>query len=92
MQYIDVHSYRKQFNNKALNNDVGSKTKIETISNYKFNLSLENLGSEDYVTKKLYEPLIARSVPVYLGAPNVNNFVPGNKCYIDEILFPMSKL
>jgi hypothetical protein len=30
----------------------------------------------DYVTEKVYAPLRAGSIPLYLGAPNVDTFVP----------------
>lgn len=42
--------------------------KIPFISNYKFNLALENSKVEGYVTEKLLEPLAARTVPIYWGA------------------------
>lgn len=35
------------------------------------------------MTEKFYDPLIAGSVPVYLGAPNVRDFAPADHCYID---------
>lgn len=35
------------------------------------------------MTEKFFEPLVAGSVPVYLGAPNVEDFAPGRSCYID---------
>jgi hypothetical protein len=34
------------------------------------------------VTEKFFDPLLAGSVPVYLGAPNVEDFAPGDRCYI----------
>ena len=60
----------------ALEADKGSATKLETIKAYKFTLALENAIAEDYVTEKVYDPLIASSVPVYLGAPNIDDFAP----------------
>jgi hypothetical protein len=91
MSYVDVHSYGKKFNNKQLPADYGSITKREIISRYKFSIAFENAVSEDYVTEKFYDPLIAGSVPVYLGAPNVNEFAPGDHCYIDVNDFPSVK-
>ncbi|KAJ9455693.1 Glycoprotein 3-alpha-L-fucosyltransferase A [Diplonema papillatum] len=37
---------------------------------------------------RLYEPLIAGSVPVYLGAPNVENFLPTGRSVIKASDFP----
>ena len=56
---------------------------MQTIAGYKFTLAFENAVAEDYVTEKLYHPLVAGSVPVYLGAPNVGQLVPASDCYID---------
>lgn len=59
----------------------------ETIAGYKFTLALENSFSKDYVTEKFFEPLLAGSVPVYRGAPNIAEFAPGENCFIDANAF-----
>jgi hypothetical protein len=41
----------------------------------------------DYVSEKLFQPLLAGTVPVYLGAPNVAEFVPCADCFIDAASF-----
>lgn len=46
------------------------------IAQYPFYLAIENSISLDYVTEKVYEPLLLGTIPVYLGAPNVGNFLP----------------
>lgn len=91
MTYIDIHSYGKTLNNKQLANDKGFDTKNDIISAYKFTLAFENAIAPDYVTEKFFEPLIAGSVPVYLGAPNIEDFAPGNKCYINVNSFSSVK-
>ncbi|UCI07740.1 glycosyltransferase family 10 domain-containing protein [Mesorhizobium sp. B1-1-8] len=66
--------------------DLGRKTKLETIGRYRFCLALENSIAPDYVTEKMFDPLAAGTVPVYLGAPNAAEFVPENS-YIDAASF-----
>ena len=83
MPHIDVHSYGKVFRNRQVADDKGRKTKLKTIGAYKFTLAFENAIAKDYVTEKFYEPLIAGSVPVYLGAPNIEAFAPGDRCFIN---------
>ena len=83
MGHIRVHSYGELLNTHTLDDDIGKETKIDIISRYKFTLAFENAISRDYVTEKFYEPLIAGSVPVYLGAPNIEDFSPGENCFID---------
>lgn len=46
------------------------------LSTYKFYLAFENSIDPSYVTEKYYQGLLSGSVPVYLGAPNVEKFYP----------------
>ncbi|MCX2431614.1 glycosyltransferase family 10 domain-containing protein [Pedobacter sp. GR22-10] len=91
MNYIDVDSYGKILNNKQLKDDEGEPSKLNTISKYKFSLAFENAISKDYVTEKFFQPLMAGSVPVYLGAPNIEEFAPGNNSYINVNSFDSVK-
>lgn len=84
MRHLDLHSYGKVLNNRAMPGpDRGPASKLALLSGYRFNLAFENSSCTDYVTEKLYDPLRAGCVPVYLGAPNVSSFVPGERCFID---------
>ncbi|MEO5760161.1 MAG: glycosyltransferase family 10 [Mesorhizobium sp.] len=86
-RHIGIDSYGSFMRNRSIEGpDLGSETKIETIGRYKFCLGLENSVAPDYVTEKMFEPLRAGTVPVYLGAPNVDEFVPPNS-YIDAADF-----
>ncbi|WP_205514658.1 glycosyltransferase family 10 domain-containing protein [Longitalea arenae] len=91
MSYVDVHSYGKQFNNKPLIDDAGKDTKETIISQYKFTVAFENAIDKDYVTEKFYDPLIAGSIPIYLGAPNIEELAPGEHCFINVHAFPSVK-
>ncbi|MBZ9674998.1 glycosyltransferase family 10 domain-containing protein [Mesorhizobium sp. ES1-1] len=90
-RHIRIDSYGRHFNNRTVSGpDLGRKTKIETIARHRFCLALENSIEPDYVTEKIYDAFEAGTVPIYLGAPNVNDFVPGNS-YIDASAFPDEK-
>lgn len=56
--------------------------KFVEISKCKFNLCIENLSYKGYVTEKIIHSFVAGSIPVYLGASNVEEFIPKN-CFID---------
>jgi hypothetical protein len=57
----------------------GSQGKRQFLRRYKFNIAFENRSLPGYVTEKLFEPLAARTVPVYRGAPDVSeHFNPGS--------------
>lgn len=83
MKYTPVDSYGRLYHNKDMDGeDRGWESKIELYSQYKFVIAFENSILEDYVTEKLYDPLISGSVPVYLGAPNVVEYLPGDDCVL----------
>lgn len=83
MKHIDVHSYGKLFRNAAQPEGAGRQFKLDTMARYKFTVAFENASETDYVTEKFYDPLIVGSVPIYLGAPNVEEFSPGEECFIN---------
>ncbi len=87
MRYIQVDSYGKFMRNARLPEDRGRSSKLECIAGYKFTLAFENSIARDYVTEKFYDPLVAGSVPVYLGAPNIDEFAPGEQCFINTAEF-----
>eukprot|EP00802_Teleaulax_amphioxeia_P007080 Tamp_07086.p1 GENE.Tamp_07086~~Tamp_07086.p1 ORF type:complete len:364 (+),score=62.18 Tamp_07086:1083-2174(+) len=64
-----------------------SNVKIQVVSRYKFGLAIENTRDPDYITEKVYEVLEAGAVPVYLGAPNWQDFIPLEGAIIDAGAF-----
>ena len=56
--------------------DLGRLTKLAVISRYHFCLAFENSIAPDYVTEKIFQPLLAGTIPIYRGAPNFQQFVP----------------
>ncbi len=60
--------------------------KIETLSEYRYALCLENeahpLWSRGYVTEKIFDCFYAFAVPIYLGAADVEQHIPP-ECFID---------
>jgi alpha-1,3-fucosyltransferase 10 len=87
MRHMPVNSYGRVLRNQRVQPDRGKPTRLETIGRFKFTLAFENAIGEDYVTEKFYDPLYAGSVPVYLGAPNVDRLAPAKDCYIDVTSF-----
>lgn len=85
--HIRIDSYGRHFRNRTIEGpDLGRETKIDTVARYKFCLALENSSETDYVTEKLFDAFKAGSVPVYLGAPNVDEFAPAGS-YINAADF-----
>ncbi|KAG0501876.1 hypothetical protein HPP92_001948 [Vanilla planifolia] len=57
-------------------NHDGNVDKVDTLKHYKFSLAFENSNEEDYVTEKFFQSLVAGTVPVVVGAPNIQDFAP----------------
>ena len=56
--------------------------KVKTMSRYKFSLCFENCVYPGYISEKIFDCLAAGSIPIYLGAPDINSLVP-KTCFID---------
>src|SRR5262249_38276383 len=50
--------------------------KVDVASHYKFYLAFENTNLTDYVTEKLIHAFQSTSLPCYMGAPNIDDFLP----------------
>lgn len=83
MQEMQIDSYGKLFNNCRLEKDGGHSSKMALFGHYKFVIAFENSCAEDYVTEKFFDPLLVGAVPIYLGAPNIDELAPGDNCYVD---------
>lgn len=71
----------------AFRNNVGGrvKDKQEFISNYKFNLALENSKLDGYVTEKIAESFQSRTIPIYWGGNMVcKDFNPESFINVDD--------
>lgn len=61
--------------------------KLAVLNKARFTLTYENMQHPDYVSEKIYDVLLAGSVPIYLGAQNIDRYVPKD-CFIDKRDFP----
>lgn len=56
-------------------------SKMDVLSKYRFSLCFENMPMRGYITEKIFDCFYAGTVPVYWGAPDIENHIPEN-CYI----------
>ena len=75
-KYVRVDSISSCMNNHAWPADIPRTNKDDLQKRYLMYLAAENSVEKDYVTEKVYGGLINGAVPLYLGAPNVQEFVP----------------
>lgn len=60
----------------------GRDEKLRVMSSYRFALVAENTRYPGYVTEKIFDAFMSGTVPIYWGAPDIENFVPAD-CFID---------
>jgi hypothetical protein len=63
-----------------------SSEKLVTLARYRFALCFENSRFPGYVSEKIFDCFFTGTVPVYLGAPDIERYVP-RECFIDMQAF-----
>ncbi|XP_031369673.1 alpha-(1,3)-fucosyltransferase 10 isoform X2 [Apis dorsata] len=95
MKYIHIDSYGTCLNNAQLNKRL-KENYLEVLNredflsfnaNYKFTIAFENAVCDDYITEKLWRPLIVGSIPVYYGSPSFKDWLPNNMSAISILDF-----
>lgn len=61
--------------------------KMKTLSSFRFTLVIENCIFPGYVTEKIFDAMLAGTIPVYLGAPDIEDFVPKGS-FVDFRKYP----
>ena len=62
------------------------QSKYEVLSRYHFSLCFENMKMDGYITEKFFDCLYSGTVPIYLGARDISQYIP-KSCYIDSRQF-----
>ncbi|MCX2494154.1 glycosyltransferase family 10 [Pedobacter sp. PF22-3] len=92
-KYDDFALFGRGWNTKnTLNSEVFNQIqkinpleiddKFETLSRMKFSICFENFRFPGYITEKIFDCFFTGTIPIYLGAPDIENYVPSN-CFID---------
>ncbi|MEK7180790.1 MAG: glycosyltransferase family 10 [Patescibacteria group bacterium] len=75
-----LYLHYKKYVDRAWKGRVDDK--MEVLSKYKFAICYENAPYNGYVTEKIYDCLATGTIPIYLGAPDIETIVPSD-CFID---------
>ncbi len=62
-------------------------SKFEVLQNYDFCLCFENMKMDGYITEKIFDCIYAGTIPLYLGAPDVLDYVPAD-VFVDCRAYP----
>ena len=61
------------FSNRArLPRDISAKLRF--LADYRFTIAFENLSADYYISEKIVHPLLAGSIPIYWGCPQVAEY------------------
>jgi hypothetical protein len=86
-KYKKVDSGGRKLNNIGGPIPGGPDGKIEFLRAYKFNIAYENRSLPGYTTEKIFEPMLARCLPIYWGNPLINEeFNP--RSFVNRADFP----
>ena len=67
------------------------KSLCQTLMDYRFSFAYETSVENDWISEKLFDRLYAGCVPIYLGAPNVSDYIPAG-AFIDKRNFSYEEL
>lgn len=57
-------------------------SKSQTLAQYTFALCFENMILKGWITEKIFDCFFSGTIPIYWGAPDIEQFVPPD-CFID---------
>lgn len=67
---------------KVYKGAIKSLDKNKTLGLYKFNFCIENsFGIKGLISEKIFDCFIGKTVPIYYGAPDIEQYIPKN-CFI----------
>ncbi|KAL0125304.1 hypothetical protein PUN28_004436 [Cardiocondyla obscurior] len=95
MKHIRIDSYGACVNNAQLDDRLknnyldilNNHEFLSFVAKYKFTIAFENAICNDYITEKLWRPLIVGSIPIYYGSPSFKDWLPNNKSAISILDF-----
>jgi hypothetical protein len=71
--YQDTFGFQSQFSNTLHDGFIKDDDKIH-LFDHQFNIAVESSKEESYFTEKLIDPLLTKTVPIYWGCPNLDEF------------------
>ena len=73
---LDIYGLCKQQNFINYKGELPSHDKSKAMNEYQYHFNIENQFIANYITEKLYDPIVCETLCFYYGAPNVSNFLP----------------
>ena len=71
-------SYGRGWDKRCFKGSLPGNQNYDVIASHKFTLAIENCSIPGYVTEKMMHTMFFGSIPIYLGATDVEKYVPKN--------------
>ena len=95
MKYIKIDSYGKCLHNTKMKstrkNIKRDDIKLGILKRYKFLIAFENTHVSEYISEKIWHAYMSQTIPIYYGAPEIYEQVPGRNTFIDAAKFSKPK-
>ena len=100
MEHIEIDSYGKCLHNTAMSstrqdtetiNHYDMKVNMLKKKRYKFLIAFENTHGSEYISEKIWHAYMSQTIPIYYGAPEIYEQVPGRNTFIDAAKFSEPK-
>lgn len=91
LHYNDYHSYGRGWDERCFRGSPPSKELYDVISRHKFIFCPENSRFNGYITEKPIDAMCCGTIPIYLGAPDVKDYLPDGT-FIDYKYFTPEEL
>ena len=78
---MNIYGYDNKFEYKNYKKKLDMKEKSKGIIPYKYYFIVENNYERNYVTEKLWEPILCETLVFYYGCPNVSEYID-EKAYV----------
>ncbi|ELR17173.1 glycosyl transferase [Acanthamoeba castellanii str. Neff] len=83
-----MHSYGPFRSNRDMPDEAGGNPyqlsrRISFMGTYKFVLVTEALVEDSFIAPEWSHAILGGAVPVYIGTPNIGNFAPGPRSFVD---------
>ncbi|MFN8256699.1 MAG: glycosyltransferase family 10 [Bacteroidales bacterium] len=73
---IDIYGRGLQIKDPRYKGELSDK--FDGLKKYEYSIAIENSCEKNYVTEKFTDCILNKTVPIYFGAPNINDLFPTN--------------
>lgn len=78
---IDIFGKGWNITDRRIKGEVSNKS--DALKDYEFSIAIENSREKGYVSEKFFDCILCNTVPIYFGAPNIQEVYPDAFINID---------